>query len=59
MITKKYSISEVCREVGISRSQMYKYIEKGIVVPHKTPGGKPFMLEEEVEKLKEKWNYGV
>lgn len=58
-LVKKYNLSKVCEEVGISRSQLYKYIEKGIITPHKTPGGAPFFLEEEVQDLKKKWTYGV
>lgn len=56
---KKINIAELARLCEVSRVTIYAYIKKGVITPRKTPGGKSFFLEEDVEKLKKALNYGI
>lgn len=59
MMIKKISITECAKQCGISRVTLYSYIKKGTVVPRKTPGGKSFFLQEDVDKIKQEVKYGI
>lgn len=59
MIIKKISITECAKQCGVSRVTLYAYIKQGKIVPRKTPGGKSFFLQEDVDKLKRELQYGI
>lgn len=52
MITKKYSVVEASKALGISRASMYRYIEKGSIVPRKSLGGKNFFTKDDIDYYK-------
>lgn len=59
MLVNKISITDCAKQLELSRPTIYAYIEKGLIKPRKTPGGKPFFLQEDVDELKNKLMYGV
>lgn len=59
MINKKITITEAAKQLELSRVTIYSYINKGIITPRKTPGGKKFFLQEDIDDLSKKLNYGV
>lgn len=52
MILKKYTITETAKIIGVTRQTLFRWIRKKVVTPRKTPGGKSFFVEEDIEKLK-------
>jgi predicted site-specific integrase-resolvase len=59
MIVKKISLTKCAELCGISRVTLYAYIKKGLITPHKTPGGKPFVVQEDVDTLKKVIENGI
>lgn len=59
MINKKFTITDAAKQLELSRVTIYSYINKGIITPRKTPGGKKFFLQEDIDELSKKLNYGV
>lgn len=59
MLVNKISITDCAKQLELSRVTIYSYIEKGLIKPRKTPGGKPFFLQEDIDELKKKLMYGV
>lgn len=52
LITKKYSVVEAAKALGISRASMYRYIEKGSITPRKSLGGKNFFTKDDIDYYK-------
>lgn len=59
MLVNKISITECAKQLELTRPTIYSYIKKGLITPRKTPGGKTFLLQEDVDELKNKLMYGV
>lgn len=59
MLVNKISITECAKQLELTRPTIYSYIKKGLITPRKTPGGKTFFLQEDVDELKNKLMYGV
>jgi len=59
MLVNKISITDCAKQLELSRVTIYTYIKKGLIKPRKTPGGKTFFLQEDVDELKNKLMYGV
>lgn len=59
MIDKKLTITDCAKQLELSRVTIYSYIKKGIIVPRKTPAGKSFFLQEDIDKLSKKFMYGA
>lgn len=59
MIDKKLTITDCAKQLELSRVTIYAYIDKGILVPRKTPAGKKFFLQEDIDEFSKKLTYGV
>lgn len=59
MLVNKISITDCAKQLELSRVTIYAYIKKGLINLRKTPGGKPFFLQEDIDELKNKLMYGV
>jgi excisionase family DNA binding protein len=54
MIVKKLTITDVANQLEVSRVTIYSYIEKGLITPRKTPAGKKYFLQEDIDELSKK-----
>ena len=54
MKDRRYTLSEVAKELGLTRQGLYYWIEKGWVKPKRDYRKYPVFTEEDVEKIK-KW----
>lgn len=59
MLVNKISITDCAKQLEVTRPTVYSYIKKGLITPRKTPAGKTFFLQEDVDDLKNKLAYGV
>lgn len=48
-LNRKISMERFAKEVGVSYQTIYRYIKKGLLVPRRTLGGKPYFLLADVE----------
>ena len=51
MLVNKISITDCAKQLELSRVTIYAYIKKGLINLRKTPGGKPFFLQEDIDEL--------
>lgn len=59
MLVNKLTITDCAKQLELSRVTIYSYIKKGIIVPRKSPGGKLYFLQEDIDELSKKLMNGV
>lgn len=59
MVVKKLTITDCANQLELSRVTIYSYIKKGLITPRKTPAGKQYFLQEDIDELSKKLMNGV
>lgn len=47
----RYSVTGLARELGVDRTTIYNWRNKGYITPKKTISGRPYYTQEDVQKI--------